>query len=235
MTSVAPVTRASHAPARAAAVWRHRARIELEAVTLFDRLGWALDGSGYGGLAARCRAAADDERRHARRCRALIEALGGEAEADDGLAPAPFVLGPPELAPRDRALYAAVAVGCVTESLSCALLLELRRVAEQPLVAATIDEIVTDEIEHARIGWAVLAAEAERRDVTWLAAHLPAMAAAAVAETSPGADVSAPRDEDSLAGLGVLPKARIRALVAETWSTVIGPGLARHGILLPPR
>jgi hypothetical protein len=139
-----------------------------------------------------------------------------------------LVLGPPALSPRDRALYAAVAIGCVTESLSCALLLELRAAASHPLVAATVEEIVRDEIEHARIGWALLAAEAERRDVSWLAEHVPAMATAAVAD-----DVSGMAGAPALAGLGVLPRPRIRALVEETWRSVIGPGLARHGIAAP--
>jgi rubrerythrin len=214
---------------RAAAVWRHRARIELEAAALFEQLAWSIGASGYPRLAARARAAANDERRHVRRCRAIVEALGGAPADLDEPPPAAPDLGVPGLTPRDRALYAAVAIGCVTESLSCALLLELRAAATHPLVAATVDEIVKDEIEHARIGWAVLAAEAERRDVGWLAAHVPAMAAAAVAD-----EVSAAAGDPELAGLGVLPRARIRALVGETWASLIGPGLARHRIAPPP-
>ncbi|MBA3394131.1 MAG: hypothetical protein H0T89_15900, partial [Deltaproteobacteria bacterium] len=139
--------------------------------------------------------------------------------------PHALALGSPGLARRDRTLYAAVAIGCVTESLSCALLLELRAAATHPVVAATVDEILRDEIEHARIGWALLAAEAGTRDVSWLAPKVSAMAAAAVAE-----DVTPMTGDDELAGFGVLPRARVRELVAETWSTVISPGLAHHGI-----
>ena len=122
-------------------------------------------------------------------------------------------------------LYAAVAVGCVTESLSCALLLALRQAATHTLVRATIEEIVKDEIEHARIGWSVLAAEAGERDVGWLAPYVPAIMAAAVDD-----DVTPMTGEAELAGLGVLPRARVRALVDETWTHVIAPGLARFGI-----
>lgn len=209
---------------RASRVWRHRERIEREAAMLFGQLGATLVEAGHPQLATRAFTAAADEHRHAERCRALVIALAG-ATVPPADAPRTLELGPGHLALRDRALYAAVAMGCVTESLSCALLLELRAAATHPLVVATVTEILRDEIEHARIGWAVLAAEARMRDVTWLRPLVPAMAAAAVAE-----DVTPMAGDDALAGLGILPRGRVRALVAQTWATVIAPGLAHHGL-----
>jgi len=208
---------------RAARVWAHRQRIEHEAATLFTQLAEELDVTGYTALARRAAAAADDERRHAGRCRALVIALGGTPANDE---PARVIeLGPRHLTRRDRMLYAAVAVGCVTESLSCSLLLALREAAVHEQVRATVDEVLADEIEHSRIGWSVLAAESARRDVSWLRAHLPAMAAAAFDE-----DVKPMIGDDELAGLGVLPRGQVSSLVSETWTTVIGRGLERHGI-----
>ena len=217
---------------RAARVWLHRERIEREAAALFQELGRELLLTGQTELARRAFRAGSDEHRHAARCRELVAALAGSRPFEPARH---IVLGPPELCARDRALYAAVAVGCVTESLSCALLLELRETATHPLVRATIDEVLKDEIEHARIGWAILAAEASARDIAWLAPHLPAIAAAAVDE-----DVRPMTGDDELAGLGVLPRTRVQALVSETWATVIGPGLERYGIRVgsaaaPPR
>lgn len=212
------------AAGRAARVWRRRERIEREAALLFDELGVALGACGHPQLAARATRAAADERRHALRCRALVEALAGPGTLDPER-PRRLTLGPATLEPRDRALYAAVAIGCVTESLSCALLLELRSAATHPLVAETVDEILRDEIEHARIGWAVLAAEARARDLSWLGVHIGGMTAAAVAD-----DVTPMAGDDELAGHGVLPRSRVRALVDETWAQVIAPGLAQHGL-----
>lgn len=209
---------------RAARVWRHRERVERSAAELFGVLARELDAIGYVTLGQRAAAAEADERRHAKRCRELVLALGGTPCAEE---PAQsIVLGPRELSRRDRVLYAAVAVGCVTESLSCSLLLALRDAATHELVRATVDEVLTDEIEHARIGWSVLAAEAARRDVRWLADYLPAMAAAAFDE-----DVRPMVGDDELAGLGVLPRALVGAIVSETWTSVIGRGLDRHGIV----
>lgn len=211
---------------RAACVWLHRERVEREAATLFQDLGRQLAVHGDVDLGRRALAAAGDEMRHATRCRELVVALAGPCASSETARA--IVLGPGDVAGRDRVLYAAVAIGCVTESLSCALLLALRDAATHPLVRATIDEVLVDEIEHARIGWAVLAAEAARRDVGWLAQFLPAMVAAAV-----DADVEPMAGGDELAGLGVLPRARVQQLVNETWATVIGPGLDRYGIAVP--
>jgi hypothetical protein len=114
----------------------------------------------------------------------------------------------------------------VTESLSCALLLELRTVATDRIVRATLDEIVKDEIEHARIGWAVLADHAARRDVGWLAAYVPAMLHDAIgddAEPLTGA-------EPDRSGVGILTRARVAAIVEHACATVILPGLARSGV-----
>lgn len=211
---------------RAARVWLHRERIEREAALLFACLARELDGLGHSDLARRAITAAADEERHAIRCRELVTTLGGDCTALEEARVC--VLGPRELSPRDRALYAAVAIGCVTESLSCALLLELREAANHARVQATVDEVLKDEIEHARIGWALLAAEAAQRDVRWLAKYLPAIATAAVAE-----DVEPMAGDQELAGVGVLPRARVNDLVTETWMTVIGPGLDRYGIAVP--
>lgn len=211
---------------RAARVWLHRERIEREAALLFVSLAGELDGLGHSELARRAATAATDEQRHAIRCRDLVTTLGGDCAVLETARVC--VLGPRELSRRDRVLYAAVAIGCVTESLSCALLLELREAATHARVQATIDEVLKDEIEHARIGWAVLAAEAAQRDVSWLAQFLPAIATAAVAD-----DVEPMAGDQELAGVGVLPRTRVNELVTETWMSVIAPGLDRYGIVVP--
>ncbi len=212
---------------RAARVWLHRERIEREAAELFTGLGRELDELGHADLARRAADAGADELRHAARCRELVIAMAGSLPPVETART--IVLGPRELSPRDRMLYAAVAIGCVTESLSCALLLGLRDAATHPQVQATIDEVLKDEIEHARIGWAVLATEAARRDVRWIGDYLPRITAAAVAD-----DVVPMTGDDELAELGVLPRVRVQQLVSETWSSVIGPGLDRYGIVVPP-
>ncbi|MEZ4400914.1 MAG: ferritin family protein [Kofleriaceae bacterium] len=216
------------AAAAAASVWRQRALVEHEAARRFAALARGLAALGWHDLAARATAAADDERDHVGRCGAILDALGAAAPLPAPTGP-PVPLGPATLAAGPRVLYAAVAIGCVTESLACALLAALAERAEHPVVARTVAAIQRDEVEHARLGWAVLARCAGEQDVAWLGAHVDAMRAAAVAD-----DVAAGPGRADLAGFGVLAPAEVGAVVSATWGAVIAPGLARYGVSPPP-
>ncbi|HUH03280.1 MAG TPA: hypothetical protein VML75_14885 [Kofleriaceae bacterium] len=213
----------NHLLTRVARIWQHRERIEREAAALFEHHAGELAELGapaaVTGLAAR---AAIDERDHARRCRALVERF------HPGLAPlepAPTqALGPRHASRRDRALYASVAMSCVTETLSAALLLHMRARARDELVAETVHHILKDEIDHSRLGWAHLAAEARDLDVTWLAPHIPAMLRDAMATEL------APMTGPDLSAYGILAPGEVASIVDRTVATVIAPGLARFGI-----
>jgi hypothetical protein len=211
------------------AMWRYRERVEYEAAALFAALGDELDAARLPSLAARARTAADDERRHALRCRAIVDAC------DPALAPLPpraISVAPPvpEPDPARRALYASVAMGCVTETLSCALLVAMRDDAEFGPTRAAVDEIVKDEIDHSRLGWAHLAtAVARGDDVTWLAPHIAAMRAAALTHETE----EVPSSGD-LSSYGILPRARVTIIVEATWRDVIVPGFTHHGIRPDP-
>ena len=212
-----------------AAMWRYRERVEYEAAALFAALADELDAARLPSLAARARAAADDERRHALRCRAIVGACNPDLAP---LPPRAISVAPatPESDPARRALYASVAMGCVTETLSCALLVAMRDDAEFGPTRVAVDEIVKDEIEHSRIGWAHLATAAARGDVTWLAPHIAAMRAAALTHEIKEVPVS---DED-LSSYGILPRARVAIIVETTWRDVIVPGFTHHGIRTDP-
>jgi hypothetical protein len=210
--------------ARAAEVWRIRERTEREAAALFARLASDLAESGgpepLAALAARC---ADDERVHAEHCRAIIAELApglGMLDADERIA-----LGPRDASAARRALYASVALGCVTESLSTALLLELRPRAELPVVRRALDVILEDEVRHSRLGWAHLALAASRGDVGWIAPFVPAMIDAALDAERP---VSGP-GEGGLARYGILDREDAARICRATIESTIRPGLARFG------
>jgi hypothetical protein len=208
--------------AAAARVWRHRERIEREAAVLFDELASELAATGApAALAGLARRAADDERDHAVRCRALVDAFDASLAP---LEPRPPRLGPPELSRADRALYTSVAMGCVTETLSTAILIVMRDSVTDERVRETVHSIARDEVAHARLGWAHLAFAAERSPVAWLSEHVGGMLAAALATELPEQGV--PR----LDGLGVLSRDRVERAVRETTERVIVPGFARYAI-----
>ena len=211
-----------------ARVWRHRERVEREAADQFARLAGDLrDAGAPPALIDMAEAAAVDEAEHAVLCRAVVDRLA------PGLAPlAPALgvsLGPAGLSPRRRALYRAVALSCVTETFSTALLLEMRRLATDGQVHATVQRILRDEIDHSRLGWAYLAWVAAREDVSWLSAHLPGMLREAIGGDLPPAAPAAPirhAGEDR----GVLARERILEVAGRAYDQVIAPGLARYDI-----
>jgi hypothetical protein len=220
---------AGRARAAVARVWRFRERVELEAADQFERLATELERVGADrAVIELAHEAAADERVHAGLCRNLVDRFEPGLEP---LAPALGLrLGPRHRSRRSAALYAAVAMSCVTETLSAALLLHMREAAVDEPVAATVHHILRDEIDHSRLGWAHLATEARRGDVSWLADHVPAMLRDALAaDLEPMTAAS-----DDLSAYGILPAARVHEIARQTVAEVIAPGLARHGIAVAP-
>ena len=216
-----------------AAVWRRRERVEREAAQVFADLAVELGAAGFPAALVRlAEEAARDEEEHAGRCRHIVDAH------HPGLPPLgrrpPVRLGAHELCPRERLLYTAVAVSCVTETLSVSLLGALRGVATDPLIAETIHAILQDEVAHARLGWAVVATEARRTSLAWLTPHLAAMVRAARAEARDEAPATpaAPAPPE-LSRYGVLPRPQAIAIMDATVDEVIVPGLRSFGIGLP--
>ncbi len=208
-----------------ARVWRARECIEREAATLFAMVADNLQACGEPqALVDMARTAAEDELDHAERCRSIVQRFAPNQLPP--LEPRPAQrLGPSTLSARDRALYETVAVGCITESLSCGLLMAMRQRAEDELVAETIQHILKDEVQHSRLGWAHIAHAAKARDISWLAPHVaPMLRTALRSDVVPMCtDVRAP-------GSGVLTHEESRIVVGETIRKVILPGLAMHGI-----
>ena len=209
-----------------ARVWRYRERVELEAADIFSRLALRLKHHRFSGnVVALAERAAEDERMHALLCRRLVDRF---APGMPTLRPALGAeLGPATLTHRRRAVYAAVAVGCVTETLSTALLLEMQASAQDKLVRDTVHHILKDEVRHSRLGWAVLAAEAARTTTAWLAPYIESMIRAAKQADMDPMKVDESRD---LSPYGVLPPWKVDSIFYQTVNDVIVPGLRRFGV-----
>lgn len=220
--------------ALAAGVWAARARVEDEAAARFRRL--AVELSEVGAVApvvAMARQASSDELRHADLCRALVRRFGGATLATPATAGAnpPDVpaAAPRGLAPRERVLCEVVAMSCITETLSAALLGEMVERAADAEVRDAMQSILRDEIDHSRLGWAHLAAERERGVPDVLAPHLPAMLRGTVEEEL---FLTAPEPPRALvlAGLGALDRPTRLAVFTATLRDVVFPGLRRFGV-----
>jgi hypothetical protein len=214
----------------AARIWSFRARAEDEASARFARLGVRLHDVGAAMTVIRMvRSAASDEMEHAELCRDLVRHFGGQAPALAG--DRVSEVAPSSLTLRERVLYEVVALSCITESLSAALLGAIVEQATDARVRETVHRVLRDEIEHGRLGWAHLSLEHGRGYGRFLADYLPAMLEGTVTDDlfRDGGDTS-PDAQEALAGLGALRQRDSKAFFAATMRQVVFPGLERFGV-----
>jgi hypothetical protein len=213
----------------AARVWTFRLASELEAAQRFSALAPRLRAAGASAvIVGMAEGAAADELRHAELCRQLVQHFGGAAPAEPEVALR--WTAPAGVAGQDRLLYEMVALSCVTETLSTALLGELVARATDPVCKQAMHSILRDEVNHSRLGWAFLAEQHARVVRDCVAAHLPAMLEATLGnELFSAAQNSDPRLLE-LAGLGSLERPERLRVAREALERVIFPGLERFGI-----
>jgi hypothetical protein len=216
---------------RVAVVWQKREKTEREAASLFAHLAVMLNNLNLPPalvqLAAR---ASKEEASHALDCRRIIRATGIGLEE---LSPEPIpFLGPPELSLADRALYTSVAMGCITETLSAALLLEMNHSTTDPLIREIVHKILTDEIGHSRLGWEHLRIAGNKSNVSWLGNYLPAMLDEVLTEETPHPSINA--SVEDLSGFGILSRSKVQTIFRDTIDSVLIPGFEIYGIQVGP-
>ena len=215
----------------AAEAWTFRCRVELEAEIRFARLAQRLAASGalpvVVDLAAR---ASSDERRHAARCADLARAFGASVSAEDVQAPE---ISPSGLDDRQSVLYEVVAACCITETESTSVLTTLLHSARGGRMQRILRELLRDEVNHSRVGWAHLAHERSHGDVRFLDPLIPAMLEGSVA---PRLFEVAPPELESpeLLACGVLPHSMKRSVFIQTLLEVVFPGLESLGVHTGP-
>lgn len=126
--------------------WLFTQHMEAASVFAFGELAESLEHYGAPGtLVARCLAAADEEREHARLAEAELRARG--------LAPSAVRRCPHgSLTLLDVALHNA-AEGCVSESLAALFALHEAAANEEPSLRAFFAKVAADEAEHAQLAW----------------------------------------------------------------------------------
>lgn len=205
--------------------WLSRAEAEVEASAQFSIMARRLAERGTSSeLVAMAERAVGDEVRHGELCvelaRRYLEQTLPSPEAP--------VVGEPMFGLAGRELATTlhvVASCCMSESIACGFLRECLGRAEPPEVRAVLREILADEIEHARLGWAYAATlgDGEKREVARaVPALLHAVREAWLATlTPPGLPP----------GHGSLPRADLERVVSEVIQDVIIPGLSHVAIV----
>lgn len=100
--------------------------------------------------------------------------------------------------------------------------------AADAAVRATLHKVLRDEVDHARLGWAHLAAVARTGTAGWLSPHIPAMLRAALGGQLAPVDAAAP--DPDLSDYGLLPHAEVLNVVRAVAADVLFPGLERFGV-----
>ena len=210
-------------------LWGNRLIAELESAQRFATLAPQLRELGASEtITAMVVQAATDELRHAELCKDLIRHFGGVPASEQKTRVRR--IAPPGVEGREAVLYELVALSCVTETLSTALLGELVGRARDPLCRRVMHSFLRDEVNHSRLGWAFLAEEYARGMRDCVGEHLSKLLDA----TLGGSFFSPAAAEDprltELAGLGSLELSERQRIVRETLDQVVFPGLERFGI-----
>ena len=171
--------------------------------------------------------ASADEARHRDLC-AQVAAKWGEPNAANYVAPRVRV-GRSDMPARDRLLWELVAVCCISETMNTSLMTRCMEVTKDADIRATLHQLLKDEVRHARLGWAHLAAERAEGRGDFLADVLPLMLEASVEPGFLEGTASAPWTEP-MYDYGELPPAELVQIYCDTMDLVVFKGLDAMGI-----
>jgi hypothetical protein len=175
--------------------------------------------------------ASQDEARHRDLC-AVIAARFGEPNAKD-YAPPRERIGRSTLDMRDRLLWEVVAVCCISETMNTSLLTRCQEVATDAQIRTTLHELLKDEVRHAQLGWAHLAAERAAGRGDFLRDLLPLMLEASVEPGFLEGKLPMPWTE-AMYDYGELPLHELVEIYCETVNAVVFRGLDAMGVDIAP-
>jgi hypothetical protein len=212
--------------------WKHRARSELQVGRAFAAMVPLLrERRASSAVLDRLESGAEEEIRHSEICSRLAETYAGEAVVRPKIDSVPL----PRFEVGDDDLEIALLVAgmcCVNETIATAWISACLSAAETPLAMMANRIHLTDEIEHARVGWAHLASDAVS-DATRAALGpcLPKLLEA----NAPGWE----RDDPSLPPEGVpsqghLPVEVSRRVFLDAVADLVLPGFAHVGVDIGP-
>jgi hypothetical protein len=171
--------------------------------------------------------AADDEARHRDLCNQLA-VKWGEPNALRHVPPRQRI-GRSDMAPRDRLLWEMVSVCCLGETMNTALMTRCLEVAKDEEIRTTLRALLKDEVRHARLGWAHLAAERGAGRGEFLRDVLPHMLEASIEPGFLEGTLNMPWT-DALYDYGELPLPELVQIFQDTLNLVVFKGLDAMGI-----
>ena len=227
---VDPVIDATPAADRAelAAIWQNRAGVELCVASTFASLSVELlEHGATQSVLEIVSQAVRDEVHHAQ----ISAEMAAKYRGDAPVWPAPEPNHVPTFRASKGAMHATlymITECCINETLACGVLEASIAQAKSPLAKAALSTILSDEIDHARVGWAHLASswvtpEMRRELPSWLQWLHWSNLHELVEEDTPF-----PRGKYPIHGM--LTRSRTREVAHTTLFDVIFPGYRRAGI-----
>jgi hypothetical protein len=210
-------------------LWRRRSENELRTSLVFSQLDAELRSFGAPAevLALSARAI-DDEAFHAELCRLMAELYLGRHITLSIVAEPPPPTFPICSTRVQRALFAALH-SSVNETLAITYLAACVAEAQSEPARRVLKAILSDEVRHARIGWAVLASpRLNPQDRETIAAFVPALLDACVGSWSADNELDYP--DDLAPGHGCINHAGIARAVDAALTDIILPGLEHVGV-----
>lgn len=213
----------------AAKVWRFRARAEVDICARFRQVVKDLRATGAHSIVIEMtQQAAEDEARHAALCTELADEYSGKREPvpEFPLHASPAVRG------HGRAqivMLQLVGISCINETVSASALSEMLPATREGLAHPVIHEILSDEVKHARLGWAHIAHESKSSDLGYVSKFLPMLLDEAVREEL-FARESKLAGPEGLEAMGALSSERRRGVFIEALQGLVFPGLVQVGV-----
>ena len=131
--------------------------------------------------------------------------------------------------PRDRLLWEMVAVCCIGETMNTSLMMRCLEVAKDQEIRTTLRELLRDEVRHAQLGWAHLAAERAAGRGGFLRDVLPLMLEASIEPGFLEGKLQTPWT-DGLYDYGELPWTELVQIYRDTQNLVVFKGLDAMGV-----
>ncbi len=222
--------------AELARIWAERIPTEYRSITGFGTFAFDLVAAGAPpDLVAVCHRVCIDELRHTELAVRMVEIYGGRRPTlPREISSLPATQGISAVAQAGRS---AIALSCLGETFACTELAMLRDRAVDPVVRGVLTVFLSDEIVHARIGWAYLAhaiPSADARTKQDVASAVPEYVAGIAANLF-GNDAQAPavdvtHDDERLAAHAVCSMREEQSLYREFVRDVFVPGLVATGV-----
>ncbi len=210
-------------------IWAMRAGLELAVSAGYSVIIRELFETGVDrAVLELCSTAVRDEVGHAQLCLDLAERIDGVRRPW----PAPASLHVPSYSgvspgPLQTALHL-VAMSCLNETIACTRLLEAMQLTQSTTAKRALRMILTDEVQHARAGWAHLASHHVTDDMKRaIAPRIPELIDASM-KSLIDENSSIPTEEFSAWGLPSVDVARAHA--EKAIQEVVMPGLEHLGV-----